>query len=342
MLRTYHIKWFFILTGILTISTLFLYQGKLSSLKWWEFPDYAIHITALLFIGWLINGYFLTRTISLHNNYTKHFLSIFLATIITFALDYFLFQILPQTDLISHNVGFDTVSNIINHLTGAFFLGLICYVVFYSVHTNSALQNAKLDNEILEQAHLRAQLLSLQQQISPHFLFNSLSTLKTIAGDQPTKNYVVQLAAVYRYVLNFNESYLSPLKDELAFIKSYLYIMNERFEEALQVTINIPDEYLQLLIPPLSLQLLIENAIKHNVISNEQPLHITIMTNDSPALVIKNNTQPKKIPEEGTGTGLKNIRERYRLLIQLPVEILNTGSTFSVTLPLLKNESNHH
>jgi sensor histidine kinase YesM len=338
MLKNYQFKWFFIVTGILTLVTmisLLVRQNSFKNLQWWEYPEYALQIFLTLLACWLIHGFFLLHKFPWLNSYSKHFLSNAIATVATFILTYVLYIILPRTTLVENGVRFDSVSDFIVHFIGAFLASIISYVVFYSIHTNTALQNSKLENEILEQAHLRAQLLTLQQQISPHFLFNSLSTLKTIASDPPTKNYIVQLAAVYRYVLNFNESYLTPLKDELAFIKSYLYIMNERFEEALLISINIPDEHLKFMIPPLSLQLLIENAIKHNMISPDQPLHITILADDTPALIVTNNLQLKRAVEEGTGTGLKNIIERYKLLIHKPVQISDDGVNFSVKLPLL-------
>jgi two-component system LytT family sensor kinase len=339
MLKNYQFKWYFIVTGILTVVTmisLLLRSNGYKEVKWWEYPEYALQLSLTLFICWLIHGFFLLYKFTGLNSYAKHFLSNIIATFSTFTLTYILYFSLPRSTLVQNGVGFESISDFIVHFIGAFLASIVSYVVFYSIHANTALQNSKLENEILEQAHLRAQLLSLQQQISPHFLFNSLSTLKTIATDQPTKNYIVQLATVYRYVLNFNEHYLTPLKDELSFIKSYLYIMNERFEDALQVSIDIPDEHQAFLIPPLSLQLLIENAIKHNMISPDQPLHITIGTDNSPALVVTNNFQPKKVAEEGTGTGLKNIKERYKLLINRPVEISTDGAYFSVNLPLLK------
>lgn len=336
MFKSYQIKWYFILSGILTVSTLLLRQENTSEAEWWEFFIYAFQIFASLLVCWLIHGYFLVNKFSWFKNYSKYSLSILLSILATFALSYVFFTFLPQNILNAKVVPYNTFSDLKVHFTGAFFLSLICYVVFYSTHANSALQDTKLENEILEQAHLRAQLLSLQQQISPHFLFNSLSTLKTIATDQPTKNYIVQLASVYRYVLNFNEHYLTPLKDEIAFIKSYLYIMNERFEDSLQVKITVQEKHLKLMIPPLSLQLLIENAIKHNMISLEQPLNISITTDDAPALIVENNFQPKKILEEGTGTGLKNIIERYKLLANEQIQILNDAGKFSVTLPLIE------
>ncbi|EHQ29671.1 sensor histidine kinase [Mucilaginibacter paludis] len=339
MLRAYQFKWYFIVTGILAmvglLSTLLRHNNTVE-IKWWEYPEYVLQIALSLLICWLIHGFFLLHKLPWLNNYAKHFLSNLLATISAIILTGVLYACLPRTTLFENGVGFKTFSDFLVHFLGAFLASIISYVVFYSIHTNNALQNSKLENEILARAHLRAQLLSLQQQISPHFLFNSLSTLKTIAPDQATKNYIVQLATVYRYVLNFNEHYLTPLKDELVFIKSYLYIMDQRFEETLQVTIDVPDGDLTLLIPPLSLQLLLENAIKHNIISPDQPLHISIRTDHSPALIVTNNLQLKKTPEEGTGTGLKNIFDRYKLLIDRPMKISDSAGYFEVTLPLLK------
>lgn len=334
MFKAYQFKWYFILAGILTIGSLLLRPGTLMEVKWWEPLYYALHLFFMLLVCWLIHGYFLLKRFAGVNDYVNHFLGNILATLSVFCLSYLSFLYLPNATL-AKSVPYDTISNLITHISGSFLVSIISYVVFYSIHTNAALQNSKLENEFLEQAHLRAQLISLQQQISPHFLFNSLSTLKTIATDQPTKNYVVQLATVYRYLLNFNQHYLTDLKAELAFVNSYLYIMTQRFEDALQVTISIPDSHLKLLIPPLSIQLLIENAIKHNRISPDQPLHISITTDDSPAITVSNNFQPKKNPEDGTGMGLKNINERYKLLAKRRVTVKNNDKTFSVALPLL-------
>ncbi|WP_316819273.1 sensor histidine kinase [Pedobacter nyackensis] len=335
MYKAYQIKWFFILSGILIVGTPLLRKEGLNDVHWWEFLAYAFDVFSKIFVCWMIHGYFFLHKFPSINNYTKHFLSNLLAIISILALTYGFSLFLPDNPLNGRSPEFSTISNFKIHFTGAFFLTLICFVVFYSVHTNYALQNSKLENQILEQAHLRAQLISLQQQISPHFLFNSLSTLKTIAKDQPTKNYIIQLAGVYRYVLNFNEHYLTPLKAEISFIRSYLYIMNERFEDALKVDIKVSEEHLELRIPPLSLQILIENAIKHNTISPERPLHISIITDDTPALTVRNNFQPKKMLEEGTGTGLKNIIERYKLLANKTINISNNAEEFLVTIPLI-------
>lgn len=337
MYKAYQMKWCFILAGIFSVSTLFLRPESFNNIQFWEYLDYIFRISLHLIVCWVIHAFFLVNKIPKVSNSTRFLLSNLTAIFATIALSFLFYSKLPHTHFVVDRDSAPTIRNFFNFFFGGFVLSVICYGAFYSIHSNFALQNSKIENEVLKQAHLHAQLLSLQQQISPHFLFNSLSTLKTIANDQPTKNYIVQLASVYRYVLNFNQHYLTPLEDELTFIKSYIYIMNQRFETSLQVLIEITeDKHLKLMIPPLSLQLLVENAIKHNMISPEQPLYISIKTDHTPSLIVENNFRPKKIVVEGTGTGLKNISERYRLLGNTTIRILNEEGIFSVTLPLLQ------
>ena len=343
MFKSYYIKWFFILVSILIItSSLFIYPGNFKEIGWKDIVSYALPIYTILIACWLINGYFVLYESYKFTNYARYFSGNVLAIILACLLDYLFYSFLPPTFLVKGGVGYDTPAHIIRHLVGAFIVSILCYVVFYSIHTNTVLKISKQQNEVLEQASLRAQLLSLQQQISPHFLFNSLSALKGITNEQPAKNFIAQLSSVYRTVLDFNENDLTPVKNELAFIQSYLYILEQRFEEALLVTIDVPDSYSELLIPSLSLQLLVENAIKHNIISPEQPLHIFIIANNSPALIVSNNFQPKKISEDGTGIGIKNISERYKILVNKPISVVEESGIFSVTLPLLKDESSNN
>jgi LytS/YehU family sensor histidine kinase len=204
------------------------------------------------------------------------------------------------------------------------------------------LQKTQLENEQFKQAHLRAQLIALQQQLSPHFLFNSLSTLKTIAHDSETKKFVLQLSHVYRYMLNINEKQVTSVSDELSFLNSYLYILNQRFESSLRVFIHIPNEFMEYLIPPLSLQLLVENAIKHNALSPEQPLEIRIEVSAGQEIVVTNNYRPKKVPVDSTGMGLQNINDRFKLLFNKPVEVNKTDKAFTVKIPLIVYEGHYH
>lgn len=257
-------------------------------------------------------------------------------------LGYFIDQINPESYLYSNEIGYETANDILIHLAGNSFLSVVCYFIFSNRYTSLKLKRTMIEKGLLQQAHLRAQLISLQQQISPHFLFNSLSTLKTMVTDPSARNYIIHLAGVYRYVLSFNEQYLTRLDDELKFISSYLHILNERFGHTLKVNMDIQKQHMVLLLPSLSLQLLIENAIKHNVCSTEHPLHISITTTDSPALRVENNFQPKRSRLERPGMGLKNIIERYKLLVDKSVDVANDNGKFTVTIPLLNHEGNNN
>ncbi len=197
-------------------------------------------------------------------------------------------------------------------------------------------KSALLETERFKKETVQAQLDSLRNQVNPHFLFNSLNTLVAIIPENPDTavDFVQKLSSVYRYLLSVKERELVPLATELDFIQSYLFLLKVRFEENLQVKILIPQEAQERLLPPISLQLLIENAIKHNVISREKPLHITL-TATQETLTVHNNLQPKQQWEESTGVGLENIKARYSILSELTIQVSKTGEGFSVSLPLL-------
>jgi len=220
------------------------------------------------------------------------------------------------------------------NLRGFVIGGFQLFMVYYIAAIKEA-EHAKIEIEQLKKENLQARLNLLKQQVSPHFLFNSLSTLKTIAPDHHTRQYIMQLSNVYRYLLNYNDTNMATLKDELAFTNSYLYILQERYEQALQIQIRVPDALLSLNIPPLSLQILVENAIKHNVISSADPLTIQIHSEGNDLLTVENTYQPKLSTEKHTGKGLQNINDRYQLLSGRQIEIIQTDTTFIVKLPLL-------
>lgn len=334
MLKTYHIKW-----GIL-LSLTFAVMGFLRQSKHFGFNEldlfggYIIFSFSDVMSCWFIHHYFIIHSFKNLSKITKGVISNIIAIGIVLSLDYLLIAVNTKP-LLPDSPEFNNSQDILINLVTTSFLSVFTYFIIYNIQIDIKFQNSRLENELLKQAQLRAQLLSLQQQISPHFLFNSLSTLKTIAPDQETKTYVIQMANVYRYLLSFNEHHLASVKDEIAFTKSYLYILQERFEHALQISIHVPEEYLIHSIPPLSLQLLIENAIKHNVISPEQPLNIRIYTDQTPALIIENSYQPKLSVEESTGKGLQNIKDRYHLLGGKQIEVCKNDNLFKVILPLL-------
>lgn len=335
MLKLYQPKWFFIVAGSLTLGSLLLRKEPISDTPYWQVLYFIASVHFGLAVIWTSLGYLITGDFGPKHIALKHLLGICISIIASLVVAYLMHRFLPGNPLEGKHPGFETTEGIVTNLSGTAFVSLICYVVFYSAHTTSVLQNTRVEKEHLEQAHLSAQLISLQQQISPHFLFNSLSTLRTMVTDQRARDYIVQLSSVYRYLLKFNGHYLTSLNEELGFIRSYVHILNERFEDALSVKITVDPECLALRLPPMSLQLLVENAIKHNVLSPENPLQITIFNGDAASLTVSNNLQKKSAGMEKNGMGLKNIIERYRLLAGVEIRLSQESGKFAVTIPLL-------
>ncbi|WP_210517454.1 sensor histidine kinase [Hymenobacter terricola] len=201
-------------------------------------------------------------------------------------------------------------------------------------------QNVRRANQ-LASASTQAQLDALQSQLDPHFLFNSLNTLSALIEpeNEPAQQFVEQLADVYRYVLLAQGRPTVPLAEELAFIETYLGLHKARFRDNLVVQIDIAPGLLARHVAPLSVQLLVENALKHNVASREHPLHLRLAaTADHPdMLLVENTLRPRTAGlAPGTGTGLANVRQRYHLLAPArPVEIQQPAGKFVVKLPLL-------
>lgn len=333
MFKAYQLKWAIFLSLIFFIIGIL---SQVNKLQWNNIPYLAnmlINTFLLIIPCWIIQYYIISHPLGNTRQPVKIILAILLSAIIGEGISFLLIR--SGIDPDNKPNTFSSLQDVVIWFSRISLLCIIIYAIVHNIYTNIILQRSKLENERLQQAKLRAQLLSLQQQLSPHFLFNSLSTLKTIAPDSDTKTYVVQLANVYRYLLNFNEHHLAPVKDELTFLRSYLYILQERYEDALHITIDIPEKYYNKYIPPLSLQLLVENALKHNTISPEQPLYIRIFTDDAPALIIENSFQPKVFVEDSTGKGLQNIKDRYELIGGKTISIQKNEQHFTVTLPLL-------
>ena len=186
-----------------------------------------------------------------------------------------------------------------------------------------------------------AKFESLKNQLDPHFLFNSLNVLTSLIGENPqqAERFTTKLSKVYRYVLEQRNKDLVPIEEELKFAKTYMELLGMRFEEAVQF--NIPDNISnnELKIVPLSLQLLLENAVKHNVVSTSKPLTINIYEEGS-YLMITNNVNPKEAIGKSTKIGLQNIADRYGLITDKGVKIENNNKTFKVSLPLLYKMNN--
>jgi two-component system LytT family sensor kinase len=183
---------------------------------------------------------------------------------------------------------------------------------------------------------IQAQLKNLKEQVNPHFLFNNLSVLTSLVYKDQDKaaEFINQLAKVYRYVLEQNEHELVTLQKELNFIESYIFLLKIRFENSLQIEISIPENEKSKLIPPMCLQVLVENTIKHNELSIENPLQVRIYF-ENDYLVVSNNLQVRKNNEPASKTGIKNICSRYQHFTDRKAEIIETADAFTVKIPLL-------
>jgi LytS/YehU family sensor histidine kinase len=225
-------------------------------------------------------------------------------------------------------------------------------IVFFSVNTvilvikdliltrekNSIIE---MENAQLKMKNLEAVNERLKQQIHPHFLFNSLSTLKTLITSSPEKaeEYLIKLSGFLRTAVSANALNAVKISKELNACIDYLDMQKIRFGEALQFEVNIPGNIMEgFWIPVFSLQVLVENAIKHNAFTIQSPLYINIGFVES-CIVVSNNIQPKTVAETSAGTGLANLNERYKILSGEEIIIQKTDTNFSVSLKIFDNES---
>ncbi len=192
-------------------------------------------------------------------------------------------------------------------------------------------------NQQLKNQQIRTQYEVLQNQMSPHFLFNSLNTLTTIIPENPDAavSFTEKLSEVYRYILQNKDRELVSLKEEIEFVESYLFLLRMRYPDNLSVDFKIDEKYYDLTIPPLTLQMLAENAIKHNVVSKAKPLHIDIYIENGKSVIVKNNLQRKDSLDKSTKTGLDNIRKRYSILGQKEIDVITSATNFMVAVPLI-------
>lgn len=218
----------------------------------------------------------------------------------------------------------------------------LCNLLFHLLHAIfyyfSAYLNKRMEAEELRRISTQSQLQLIKSQINPHFLFNSLNVLSGLVlnNNKEANTFIEAFSKVYRYILNNQEKEIVTLQSEIDFVKPYIFLLEKRFNEGLKIDIDIPDKYNNWFIIPVALQMLIENAIKHNVVSRSKPLHILLKANGDESLLVRNNKQPKLTPEISSGIGLKNIQQRYELVSGQSVKVVEANDYFEVILPLLK------
>jgi two-component system, LytTR family, sensor kinase len=238
------------------------------------------------------------------------------------------------------------VYSTINEETGPLFyfvirgllITAIIQVLFYSISSVYQSRQVEVENLRLREENVQAQLDVFRQQVNPHFLFNALNTLRSFVQlkHPETGNFVVQLSEVYRYLLQNSQENKVTLEQELSMLKAYSYLLRARFQDNFNLHLNIPAVFYPSIMPPLTLQLLVENAVKHNIVSSENPLHIWIeIQAEKQVLEVRNNRQAKRSTSASTGIGLPNIDQRYKLLCGRGINIVQSDLFFSVSLPII-------
>jgi two-component system LytT family sensor kinase len=219
-------------------------------------------------------------------------------------------------------------------------LTMVATPMWESDYTFKQWKDSLAEKEKLQQLTLQQEFETLKSQVNPHFLFNCFNTLSSLIAEdrKQAEVFLDELSKVYRYLLRNNEDGLSNLQTEIKFIQSYYRLLKTRHGEAVQLSVEIDKKYEQYLIPSLTLQMLVENAVKHNVLSKNKPLTIDIFTTSGNKLVVSNNLQLRTIKVPSNKIGLDNIKAKYELLNYPGFQVLKNQKTFSVVLPLIWNK----
>jgi hypothetical protein len=293
---------------------------------------YGIVVTLGLWSGCMGIVTYLWKKYSWQHHPVKHLLIEIVAILI--------YTLLLSGGLYRLGLYFNFVQSIGNVVTEAFFTVIITFfittlheaVFFYRQWKFNFSKSIQLQNQ-----HLKAKYENLKTHINPHYIFNSLNNLVAIVDDNPLAvEYINQMSAYMRYMLKSRTEELATLEEELNMLEKYIYLHKVRYGEIFTIEINIEDKVKGLKLPPLTLQMLVENCIKHNVISKRKHLHIQII-NDDDIILIQNNRNPKKA-EDSTGQGLKNIKERYKYFTNKEIIVIETETYFKVSVPLIRED----
>lgn len=229
------------------------------------------------------------------------------------------------------------------HYLIALIITIVFTLFFHAFYFYRALQDKKVKEQKIIAGTASAKFDALKNQLDPHFLFNSLNVLTSLIEEDPdqAQKFTTSLSKVYRYVLEQKNKDLVTVDEELQFAKTYIRLLKMRFEDSIVFDILEKCSNPEAKIVPLSLQLLLENAVKHNVVTSTRPLHIKVYEEDG-SLVIHNNLQEKQVVKKSSGVGLRNIQQRYNILSDKEVQIAKTPKDFKITLPMLTKMVSMH
>ena len=217
-----------------------------------------------------------------------------------------------------------------------FFLVILSGVTDFTIYSFNYYSTGQIRNIQLQREQLELQYEALRTQLSPHYLFNSLNTISSLVSDnpQPAEEFTRRLVKTYQYIIRSKDRKLVTIQEEVDFVKAYMYLLKVRFDDSIITRFNIQEALMDHHIPPLTLQILIENAVKHNDFSIEEPLVVTIDTDQNGNLIVRNENRRKEEWVDSFKVGLENIRKRYSYFTNEPIHV-SDKQAFQVILPLI-------
>ena len=260
--------------------------------------------------------------------------------LLSFILTWILNNLLGHVCVLMHNTldipAIDAMVHHYLHPLRDFIISCLVTSSCYIIYLIRRQQQVSVENEQLQAENLRNQYEVLKNQLNPHMLFNSLNTLQSLVRENQNKaqDYIQELSRVLRYTLQSNDSQSVSLREEMDFASAYIFLLKMRFENNLQFDIQINKSFETYHLPPMAVQVLIENAVKHNEISNRKPLTIHVSTDTEGYLSVSNPIQSKWTATPGTGIGLVNLAKRYHLLFKQDIQITE-DKEFTVRIPLI-------
>ena len=301
------------------------------SFNWMEAVVNAVLTAGFAIVMWYVNlfvfAWYSKKSIKRRMSYNRLFVTFGIGIVIMFCLAWL------QQLILSH-INFGPVMLMIE--VRGLMINLICYSILHLLQQNYENRHILIQLEQMKNDNLAAQYELLKQQVNPHFLFNSLNTLKSMvdSGERGAGDFIVKLSNFYRYTLESRKLDLIKIKEEMQIVEAFLYLQKARFGNGFVFDQQLDDGVLVSLIPPFTLQLLIENCLKHNIVSEEMPLHISIYR-DGDQLVLQNPIQLKLGDHHSLGVGLENIKLRYGHLTSRQVEVSDDSKVYQIKLPII-------
>lgn len=335
-----HLK---ISTATIWISSISL--GLLSSVpqlashqfNWAEAAVNAGITAAFAVLMWYVNLYILSKQTSKKRqsiSYSKLLITLSVGLVVMFGLAWIQQLILSQINFGPTMLMVEVRGILIN---------LVFYMFLNLLQQNYENQNVNMELERMRNDNLGAQYELLKQQVNPHFLFNSLTTLKAMVENTEAEaaDFIIKLSDFYRYTLESRKLDLIHLYEELQILDAYLFLQKARFDTGFSFQNTLSSDVLKTLVPPFTLQLLVENCLKHNVVSASKPLQIKLYVEGGKKIVVENGIQLKAANPDSLGVGLTNINLRYRHLLEQDIIIDDNGTIFKVKLPLIYEYRNN-